>query len=276
MNQPVPTGTGGHTWQQNRREPPLPISVTGGINFFHHYVGVYMNEDTKNTRGRFDEILLSTVNPKTMKRVNKLINEAAAGAHVDEHGAWEFGADIDRKRRGVALNWDLYGYGLDFHSGRMLAVIQVRQYHKQCAGWWPSIRKNYFLIGSNEDGTVFAHAVQSAVVRSAIRRDRPVIRAVQDWLWDADYSKVVRQGDIGLIPRRSKPKGESIDDSVTVEGSHHLSAAEILRDGKHLYALNPAMVHVPGTHPSVSAVGWYRVASAKRAPTWDFAAATVD
>ncbi len=235
-----------------------------------------MCTDSTTRRGRFDEILASSVNPMTWKRITKLVDEASTGTHVDEHGAWEFGAELDRKRRGIALNWDLYGYGQDVHSRQLLAVIQVRQYQKQCAKWWPSIRKNYFLIGRNEDGTVFAHAVQSGVVRSAIRRNKPVIRAVQDWLWDTDYSRIVRQGDIGLVPRKVKPKGEPIEPTLTVEGSHQLIATAILRDGDIFFALDPEMTHLPGTHPPVSATGWFKVVSAKRAPTWDFAAATRD
>lgn len=238
--------------------------------------GSMMTTHSDVTRGRFAEIQLKSVDRDTVKLIAEMVGEASTGTHVDEHGTWEFGAELDRKRRGIALNWDLYGYGQDVHSGQLLAVIQVRQYHKQCANWWPSIRKNYFLIGHNEDGTVFAHAVQFGVVRSAIRRNKPVIQAVQDWLWDADYSRIVRQGDIGLVPRKAKPRGEPVEPTLTVEDSHQLSATEIRRDGKHLYALNPDMIHLPGTHPPVSATGWYKVVSAKRASTWDFAAATLD
>jgi hypothetical protein len=226
-------------------------------------------------RGRFHEIIRENLCPSLLAQVAELVEEVARGS-VDEHGSWDFRANLDSKRRGEALNWDMYGIGHDYHSGKLLAVIQVRQYRKQCANWWPSIRKNYFLLGRNEDDTPFAHPVQAMVVRSAIRRKQDVIKAVQDWLWETDYSRVVRQGDIGMIPGRVPGAAVPHVEPVCIENSHVLTADEIRWDGRQFWALNPRLVHSPGTHPDVSATGWLRIKVSKRAPAWQFAPPTRD
>jgi len=228
------------------------------------------------SRGYHDEIYLATLPKQTKEAVETMVEAASISDHVDEHGTWDFGVNLDKKKRGWALNWALYGFGPDIHSHEMLAVIQVRQYYKQCANWWPRVRKNYFLLGHNEDGTVFAHAVEAMVVRSAVNRGVDVIKACQDWLWEADYARVVRQGDIGLVPRKCRPKGVTRIGPVVVEQSHLVTAAEVVVDGDRLFALDPYLVHLPGTHPDATTKGWVLVATAKRAATWNFAAETVD
>lgn len=241
-----------------------------------------MQQDKKDTksrrprRGRFDEIRLSTLPERTRRYVVRLVNAAAEADHIDEHGNWEFGIEFDQKKRGWALNWDLYGVGRDTHSRRLLAVIQVRQYVRRTASQtWPQIRKSYFLLGRNEDDTVFAHAVPAQVVRSAIKRGAHVIKATQDWMWQTDYRRVIRQGDVGLVPVR-RPAGEPVVGPIIIEESHELEADELLVGGDRLYARNPKLTHLPGTHPYVEHTGWARVASARRGRTWDFAAPTVD
>lgn len=227
-------------------------------------------------RGRFDEIRLGTLPEQTRKYVVRLVEAAAEADHIDEHGSWDFGIEFDKKKRGWALNWDLYGVGRDVHSQRLLVVIQIRQYVRHRANQqWPQIRKSYFLLGRNEDDTVFAHAVPAQVVRSAVKRGVSVVKASQDWMWEADYCRVVRQGDIGLVPVR-RPAGEPIAGPIVLEHSHELVADELLVAGKRLYAQNPKLTHLPGTHPYVEHDGWVRVASARRGRTWDFAAPTVD
>jgi hypothetical protein len=229
-------------------------------------------------RGNFGEIDWSSIPASTRALVEALVDGAANGKHVDEHGQWDFGADLDSKRRGRALNWDLYGFGKDIHNGTFLAVVQVREYAKACANWWPSVRKDYFLLGCNEDQTVFAHPVQAMVVRGAVNKGKDVVKATQDWLWGTDYSRVIRQGDMAFVPRKRRPsKGEPQEGPVLLRDSHELTADEVLVGAnKKLYALNPRMEHLPGTHPEISMTGWALVATARRAPTWAFASPTVD
>ena len=187
----------------------------------------------------------------------------------DSHGWDGIGTCVfDRKMRGQALNVDLYGYGRDIHCGRDLVVIQVRQYEKTSANGWPNIRKNYYLCGYNEDGSVFAHPVESAVIHSAIRRGADVVQAVQTWMFGHDYARVIRQGDVGLIPVRRIPAGETVGQSLTVADHHSIRAAAITRAGGRVYAVDPTLTH-PG-HDTVTATGSYEVVVARRAETWKF------
>jgi hypothetical protein len=229
-------------------------------------------------RGNYGEInTIATfgLNSVYHKQIKNLVNAAANAAKVDEHGSWDFGSDFDRKGRGSALNWDLYGYGRDTHSRRLLIVIQIRQFVRRSKNYFANIKKSYFLIGRNEDNTVFAHSVPSRTIHHAINNGKDVVKACQDWIFGCDYAKVIRQGDIALIPAK-KVSGEKISKTdVLIENSHRLTADAIAVNGS-VYAQNPSMLHIPGTHPTISGEGWYKVVVGNRASFHDFAAPTID
>lgn len=228
-------------------------------------------------RGSYGEIPFYTLDAETRKRISALVAEAGEAAKVDEHGNWEFGvASLNRRgTRWQALNWDLYGYGLDAHTGALLAVVQVRQVVS--GRRWTRIRKNYYLIGHNEDGTAFAHPVSAHVVHHAIRAGQDVVRRVQDWIFGADYGEVRRQGDIALIPLRRACGERTPLQMMVLEDSHELHASEIRlgADGV-VYAKDPTLIHLPHTHPTAGAAGWHKVVTGRRASFWKFAAPTVD
>lgn len=228
-------------------------------------------------RDCYNAIRMNTINEKTRKQIRNLFTEAASAEKVDEHGAWDFGCEFDDKGRGSALNWDLYGFGRDIHSKRLLIVVQIRQFIRRYKNGFGNVRKSYFLIGRNEDNTAFAHAIESRVIHSAINTGRDVVKAVQDWIFGCDYSNVIRQGDLALVPVRKVNTEAKIIEGNThlLEDSHQLTASDIRKNGV-LYALDPALLHIPGTHPAVSAKGWYKVIVGKRASHWDFAAPTID
>ena len=141
---------------------------------------------------------------------------------------------------------------------------------------WNQVRKNYFLIGANEDGTAFAHPVSANVVHAAIRAGRDVIGPLQDWIFGADYAQVRRQGDLALIPLRRACGERTPLRSMVLEDSHALEASEIrLGAGGVVYAKDPPLIHLPGAHPTVGAAGWHKIVTGRRAPFWKFAAPTV-
>jgi hypothetical protein len=205
------------------------------------------------------------------------VKQAGQAAKIDEHGSWNFGVESNRKGGCESLNWDLYSYGEDVHTKNFLAIIQIRRFYRKKQGYYPSIRKNYFLLGRNEDGTVFAHAVESAVIHSAIRRGVDPILAVQKWIFGFDYERVLRQGDIALIPCSRRPAAPPLAKrTAIVNKTHALKANQLLENGE-LYAKNPHLTHVPGAHPEVQGLNkWYRVAVGQRADFWKFAAPTID
>lgn len=229
-------------------------------------------------RGKFNEILLESLTEELRKAVNGLVRKAGSAGHVDEHGSWDFGVEYDRKRGECSsLNWDAYGIGRDCHTGQLLALVQVRQFHRKKTGYWPSIRKNYFLLGTNEDASIFAHSVSANVVHAAIRRGADVIKAVQDWIFEGDYAGMLRQGDLAMIPCTRRPPAPRVPKRVMIlEGSHRLKA-NVIRQNGAIFAKNPNLIHMPGTHPEVQGENrWYKIVVGKRADFWRFAAPTVD
>jgi hypothetical protein len=124
------------------------------------------------------------------------------------------------------------------HTGALLAVIQIRQ--AVSGRRWTKVRKNYYLIGHNEDGTAFAHPVSAMCVHAAIRAGKDVIRAVQDWIFGCDYDQVRRQGDLALIPLRRACGERTPLRSMLLEDSHELQASEIrFGAGGVVYAKDP-------------------------------------
>ena len=227
-------------------------------------------------RGTYDEIELDSLDAETRKAVQQLVSDCGNAAKVDEHGSWEFGAQFNSRGRGEALNWDLYAIGQDVHSGKMLAIVQIRK--ARITKYGTSVRKNYFLCGYNEDGSAFAHPASANVIRTAIRLERDPILAVQDWMFAGDYADMVRQGDVALVPvKRAQGQHVALDEMI-VEGSHgsHKLEARVIRKNGYIYALDPILTHTLNQHPTVSATGWYRVIVAERGHFWKFAAPTKD
>jgi hypothetical protein len=232
-------------------------------------------KNEKITRGRYDEIIFSSIPISIQKKVKKLVTLATKANKVDEHGSWDFGCEFDNRGRGSALNWDLYAYGYDFHSRKLLVIIQIRYYQKAKKNYFPVIRKNYYLLGRNEDKTVFAHPIESRVVRHAVNNGKDPILAIQNWMFQCDYKKVIRQGDIALVPTQ-RPRGELItSNEIVLQDSHQLESEEIYLNGVY-YVKNPRVKHLPNTHPEVKGEGWFKVMVSNRANYWKFAAPTVD
>lgn len=230
----------------------------------------------KKNRNKYGGIELSSLNPQTKKKVINLIKNVQKSKKVDEHGGWNFGADFDNKGRGSALNWELYDFRYDYHNKKFLALIQVRQYVKHKRDYYPQIRKNYYLLGKNEDESVFAHCVESNVIHNSIKKGKDLIYQVQNWIFGADYKKIHRHGDIGFLKVKSR-KGIVCDDKVIIlRESHEINAEEIYKDKDTYYVLNPNIVHLNNVHPSLILDGWYKVIKGKRKNYWSFAAPTID
>lgn len=228
-------------------------------------------------RDNYNAIQMNCVPAATRKIMSNLMADAQKSTKVDEHGSWDFGADFDSKGRGSAINYDFYAFGRDIHNKRPMIVIQIRQYIKKYKNYPGTTRKNYFLVGRNEDNTTFAHSVESRVIHAAVTAGRDIVKSCQDWIFGADYRKVLRQGDLALVPTKKQPKGEEVSTtSLVLEDSHQLLAANIVKNGDVLYAKNPELWHIKGTHPALYEEGWHKVVVGKRAPHWAFAAPTID
>ena len=160
-------------------------------------------------RGQHGEII--QMPDAIRKKANKLLDKVQNAKKVDEHGNWEFGLLDSNFNKGMvhSINYDFYGVGYDLHNNKFLAVIQIREFYRHKSSYYPQVRKNYFLLGKNEDGHCFSHPVESRVIHSAINKDKDVIKAVQDWIFGVDYSKVKRLRSFRYMKKRS-PKQSRI------------------------------------------------------------------
>lgn len=198
-----------------------------------------------------------------------LANEA------EKAGAYETGIISDKKHRGTAINVDLYGYD----EARNLIVVQVRQavFHPRR---FTEVRKNYFLIGRNEEtGRVFAHPVASpARSKSAMATAEGSVDYCLAKIWDckvSDLPEVRRQGDVGFVPVKNPPSGSiEVDGPVVIRDTHKISAEKIVRDdsGRYYVCRKATAKHTKGQHATVKVRdGWWRIQPGVRAATWSFA-----
>lgn len=197
----------------------------------------------------------------------------------DEHGGWTSMADIDKHGRGEAINTDIYG--IDYKNN--LFVVQVRQYRKRYKNGFSNVRKNYFLIGYNENGNPFAHPIQAQTVHAAIKKDPSIespVRAAQAWIWGIDQEsldKILRNGDVALIPvnRNFVKDVQMITSPMRIIDSHFIYTKKIYRNGA-IYAFNPTIRHMKGQHPTQKGKGWYKIMIGNRAGFHNFARPTRD
>lgn len=192
---------------------------------------------------------------------------------AQKSGAYSTGIESDKKSRGIAINADLVGYD----EQRGLIVIQVRRavFHPRR---YTEVRKNYLLIGRNEETkAVFCHPVDSPLrSKKALATPESTVAYVLAKIWDCrveDLGEIVRQGDIAFIPVRSIPNGaEKITGPVILRDTHKITGDEIYRDGDEYYvAKRGHAAHTKKQHAPVTVRnGFYRVQTGNRARLWDF------
>ncbi|MCO6387477.1 hypothetical protein [Aliihoeflea sp. 40Bstr573] len=225
-------------------------------------------------RGSYGEILRGTL---------------ADGASIDVTGILACFASVlpekfvefDNKQRGDALNLELYGY--DYSQG--VAIVQIRHAFRRYRNGYLNVHKDYVLVGQNEETReFFRHPVSAHAVHAAIRKDDldPIapVRGAQRWMWsvtDKQLSQGIRQGDILIVPAKSRPPlAEPIDaTSVMVGRTHEIHASAFCRDKKGIvWAFAPTVRHTKGQH--MKAYGdrdcWHSVRVGREAPTWEWGA----
>jgi len=194
--------------------------------------------------------------------------------------AWDIGIVSDRKQRGSAINTAILGWS----NALNLAVVQVRQciFHPRR---FNEVRKNYFLIGFTEQGTAFAHPVDSPLRSATCRNGTPadVVDYVLAKIWGvkiAELPDIIRQGDVALIPIRALPANAAPieGNTATLRDTHIIKADKILQEGEALYTCGAVSLrHSKRQHAPVRrTAGLYRVQAGFRAQPWDFSLAVGD
>jgi hypothetical protein len=272
---------------RGKREGPvahrLGVLQTGQVSQHSATIITHESELTIMQRDeKFRYIKLNSLASEQQNFVRQLVTDIGQADKVDEHGSpikdeWRFGVGGSSKTW-IATNWDLYAIGQDCHNHAPLAIVQVRETEKPFKrAAWLNIRKSYFLSGYNENGRAFAHSVNPQVIHYAINRNRDPILAVQNWIFQGDYTTMQRQGDIAAQPvKRAHHTALPIEQEyITIQDSHRLIAKRITQNG-HVYALDGYLEHIPETHPPLELPGWWKLLVGRRAHAYSFARPTWD
>lgn len=201
---------------------------------------------------------------------------------AERAGAWTTGIESDRRHHGTSINVDLYSYD----EARGLVVVQVRQCQFR-PDRYNKVRKDYYLVGRNENGTAFAHPVDS-VARSrrtfGSAEAGVLIALARLWACDEeDLDEIVRNGDVAFVPERRLPAGAELvgENAVTIRESHHvraLAGGQVYRAKDTYYVTGRAKIeHTKGQHPTARVRdGVWRVQAGIRASSWGFTTPTSD
>lgn len=197
--------------------------------------------------------------------------------------AWSTGIESDRKRRGTSINIDVCDETT--WQGQQLALVQVRECRFR-PGRYSRVRKDYYLVGRNENGNVFAHPVDA-------KSNTPILEVLSA-IWGCDLrdlSDIVRNGDVALIPVRSIPTdaqpvtGSISADMLTgadISAQSHVVTGELRviwrASGAEVYVQRAGKIeHSKGQHPTARVkLGWWRVQVAARGNVWGFSRPTAD
>lgn len=134
-----------------------------------------------------------------------------AGLRFDEHGSTrgdyrstsvlDYVAPTDAK---AAPYCDMGGGGL------ALVEVERKRVYAKSSKWWPQTTSDRYLVGRNESGTFFAHAVTKKVSS---------VREALDWMWGGLSEKIVRrQGDVAVVSARGPKMPASLPSGHLVNG----------------------------------------------------------
>jgi len=187
-------------------------------------------------------------------------------------GAWESGIESDKKGRGSAINCDLFGY--DEFAG--LIVVQVREavFHPRR---YTRVRKDYYLVGRNENGSTFAHPVDSpARSKKALESPEKTVEWVLCQVWGCTPDAlplIKRQGDVALIPARLPAGSVETDNCVVLRNTHKITGKIMKSPDGGLYCERATVVHKKRQHATIRKTpkgAWYRIKQGVRADVWGF------
>jgi hypothetical protein len=178
-----------------------------------------------------------------------------AGLTHDEHGGYSTSGDYHTLRI-VDYVWSKKHLKMFFACGKYLGLVEetrVRVYAKS-SKWRPSERTDRFVVGTNENGVPFCHAVPNTIAS--------LIDAL-DWIWTS-HELEARHGDVAVTKcnlKHVKPMYEELE----VVPLSHVVRGEIYEKQNQIYARNAVLVHTKQQHPDVI-IGnvWKKIIVARR------------
>ena len=192
---------------------------------------------------------------------------------LDNGVAWTTGIESDKKLRGESINTSVYSTDAE----KKLAVVQVRQctFHPTR---YNKIRKNYFLIGKNENGNAFAHAVNCTATNAKS------VEKILCKIWECttkQLKKIKRNGDIAFVPVSKLPANarEEKENNIIVRNSHVVYSEKLYRANDTLYAVGRSKIqHKKRQHKQakIGKKGVWRIQLGVRGNCWNFSAPTAD
>jgi len=214
--------------------------------------------DNTRIRGNWNEII------EWPEWVKVLVHE------VEKAGAFQRGIESDKKQRGSSINVDLFGH----NESEGLSIIQVRQciFHPRR---FNRVRKDYYLIGHTEQGSVFAHPVDTpARSKWAMETPENTVAFVLSKIWDCkpdELHLIIRQGDVAFIPASLPKNAIETDNQVVLRETHRIRGKLYKTPMGTLYCERASMVHTKGQHSTVRVSGkFYRIQPGIRAKVWGF------
>lgn len=232
------------------------------------------NNSTPATRGYYNEL------ESYPTWVSEIIKDL-------EGRAFTTGIEFNRKQGFEAVNYSVYGFAIV--EGQQLAILQLRRSYRRRAGYFMSVRKDYYLVGRNENGNTFAHPIENVCVRGkALDNIEGAVLKALALIWGVKVDEIgliVRNGDMAFVPvtARSIPADAIEILGVTLEGSHTLTPGtrgQVLYSrslNAHFAKRAAKLSHDKGQHPTAAIVsGIYRVVAGARAAHWGFTRPTAD
>jgi len=163
-----------------------------------------------------------------------------AGLEVDEHGSYSEDGDT--------FYFDIHDYVWrkpelrKCHAcGKYLAVVEVTRVRRysNSSKYYPSIRRDLYLIGTNENVVPFCHQIP---------QEYKTISKALAWIWNWRAIEA-RQGDVAIVPSHLKHvKGQRND--IRIVDSHRVEG-EIYRNGS-IHVRNARIYHTKKQHPDIT------------------------
>jgi len=178
-----------------------------------------------------------------------------AGLNHDEHGGYSSRGDHFTLTI-LDYAWKKQDLKRCFACGKYLGLVsetRVRVYARS-SKWRPSSRSDHFVVGTNENGVPFCHAVPNTIVS--------LIDAL-DWIWTS-HEIEARQGDVAVVKcnlKHVKPMYEE----VQVVPPSHVVRGEIYEKQNQIFAKNAILFHKKGQHPDIIIEDeWKKIIVARR------------